>query len=228
MNEQKYTSYDLYNHILNNINKKYQFQKNKKYEILIEQDEGAKNKETTIDFKNNGKIIISFDPESHKKQKEDYELFQIFTKEKSFPDYIIIPEPHDEKSLFILHVELKSDEYSKEKYIYKFINSGKTLKWISEIMISDLAKKENSNDFNFELFTNIKIIHRFIIFDSKKVSKRKIGQNEGRFYDYKNISNLKIPFLAVGNEQKHHINKFLNKNPKNAIYKINKQTKIIE
>ncbi|SDC88316.1 hypothetical protein [Geotoga petraea] len=198
MNEQKYTSYDLYKHILNNISKKYQFQKNKRFEILIEQDEGAENKETIIDFKNKGKIILPFDPESFKKQKEDFEIFPIFTEEKSFPDYIIIPEPQDEKTLFILHVELKSDKYNKQKYIYKFINSGKTLKWISEIMINDLAKKENSNDFNFELFTNIKIIHRFIIFDSKKVSKRKVGQNESRFYDYKNISNLKIPFLAVG------------------------------
>jgi len=112
LNEQKYTSHDLYEHFLKNIKEEYQFQKNIRYEILIEPNEGAKNRKTTIDFKKKGKIILPFDPENFKKQKD---MFPFLSKDKSFPDYIIIPEPEDENNLFILHVELKSDEYNKQK-----------------------------------------------------------------------------------------------------------------
>jgi len=223
LKSKEYTSYDLYEYILDNINQEFQFQKNKEYETLIEPDKGAKNKEVELDFKDKGKIILAFDPANFKKQKIDLEMFPIFSKDKSFPDYIIIPEPDDGNNLFILHVELKSNEYYTKDYIYKFINSGKTLRWISDIMVNDLAKKINNSNFNFELFSNIKIIHRFIVIDSRRLIKR-IGEH---YYPYEIKTELKIPILLIGNRQKLHINKFLNPEPSDAIYKIDNYTRIL-
>jgi len=223
LKSKEYTSYDLYKHILDNINQEFQFQKNQEYETLIEPDKGAKNKEVELDFKDKGKIILAFDPANFKKQKIDLEMFPIFSKDKSFPDYIIIPEPDDGNNLFILHVELKSNEYYTKDYIYKFINSGKTLRWISDIMVNDLAKKINNSNFKFELFSNIKIIHRFIVIDSRRLIKR-IGEH---YYPYEIKTELKIPILLIGNRQKLHINKFLNPEPSDAIYKIDNYTRIL-
>lgn len=227
MKSKEYTSYDLYEHILDNINQEFQFQKNQEYETLIEPDKGAKNKEVELDFKDKGKIILAFDPANFKKQKIDLEMFPIFSKEKSFPDYIIIPEPDDENTLFILHVELKSNKYNTEGYIYKFINSGKTLRWISDIMVNDLAKKINNSNFNFELFSNIKIIHRFIVIDSRRITDRIIEKKGEKYYPYEIKTELKIPILLIGNRQKLHINKFLNPEPSDAIYKIDNYTRIL-
>lgn len=227
MKSKEYTSYDLYKHILDNINQEFQFQKNQEYETLIEPDEGAKNKEVELDFKDKGKIILAFDPANFKKQKIDLEMFPIFSKEKSFPDYIIIPEPDDENTLFILHVELKSNKYNTEGYIYKFINSGKTLRWISDIMVNDLAKKINNSNFNFELFSNIKIIHRFIVIDSRRITDRIIEKKGEKYYPYEIKTQLKIPILVIGKRPKLHINKFLNPEPSDAIYKIDNYTRIL-
>lgn len=227
MKSKEYTSYDLYKHILDNINQEFQFQKNQEYETLIEPDKGAKNKEVELDFKDKGKIILAFDPANFKKQKIDLEMFPIFSKEKSFPDYIIIPEPDDENTLFILHVELKSNKYNTEGYIYKFINSGKTLRWISDIMVNDLAKKINNSNFNFELFSNIKIIHRFIVIDSRRITDRIIEKKGEKYYPYEIKTQLKIPILVIGKRPKLHINKFLNPEPSDAIYKIDNYTRIL-
>lgn len=227
MKSKEYTSYDLYEHILDNINQEFQFQKNQEYETLIEPDKGAKNKEVELDFKDKGKIILAFDPANFKKQKIDLEMFPIFSKEKSFPDYIIIPEPDDENTLFILHVELKSNKYNTEGYIYKFINSGKTLRWISDIMVNDLAKKINNSNFNFELFSNIKIIHRFIVIDSRRITDRIIEKKGEKYYPYEIKTQLKIPILVIGKRPKLHINKFLNPEPSDAIYKIDNYTRIL-
>lgn len=129
---------------------------------ITESAEGAKLKKITFITKQKN-IVLTLDVNNIKKIKADYKILGYLKDHTPSVDGIILVKSKEGEKykLYILHIELKSKDYSNSEVNKKFIYSKHCIEQIMKSYDTEMKLKENTCK-NFVEELNVE--HRFLLF----------------------------------------------------------------